>query len=415
MKKQKRIYVHSPAYTHHNDNMLTAVQYKRADAEHWADYFINFDHRTGQSLLANSFNLGWQGFVNATADPNEANGGPYDYFLLIASDVEPNDNFMHLMVEELELHKYAALGCVVAIKDNRGMTSTAVGQISNRWTEARKLTMTEVDQLPLTFGVEECLQFLEWKQGNCFEKLLAHPEPRWQCDLCLLPNTGCLLIKMADWCWEFPGFEIRDQFYEWHDDRWLPPRPMFMEKPHYPDHTELSKAKTPRKCSCVPEDWNFGRWMARMGLRVGATSKVRTYHYGVQKFGNDSAWGGEKFDHGWAGSRDIIGQEPLPLDKLNGRFVTRLPANAIQGHQSLTKAEGVMFDCPKCKGDLRHPIICWFIPGQNGQWVGGLHGKVRPGCWEPRGTGIEDLTLSPAIAIEGGCGWCGRIENGKLL
>ena len=418
--KQKRVYVHSPAYTHHNDNMMTAVNWKRCDEKHWADYFINFDHRTGQSLLANSFNLGWQGFLAGTSDPNEANGGPYDYFLLIASDVEPSSNFLHVMVEELEQGKWDALSAVVAIKDNRGMTSTAVGQISNRWTEARKLTMTEVDQLPETFGVNECLQFLDWKKGNCFDKLLAHPEERWQCDLCLLANTGLLLIKTADWCWEFPGFEIRDQFYEWHkkdkDDpgRWLPPRPMKDSKPQFAEHSELSNARTPRKCACVPEDWNFSRWMARMGKRVGATSKVRTLHYGVQKFGNDSAWGGEKWDHAWASCLEVIGQEPKPLASYNAQFVRRLPGNAIQGGVEMARAEGLMFDCPRCTDRQAHPIVCWFVPGSN-EWVGGLHGKVRPGCWEPKGTGLENLTLSPAIAIEGGCGWCGRIEGGKVL
>src|SRR5271166_87756 len=145
MKSERRLYVHSPAYDHHNDKTITQLLLHHSPPEEWDRYRIRFDHRIGQSLLANAFNCGYQDFLNGTTDPNPMNAGPFDYFLLMASDVEPGDHFLHTMVEELESGGWDAMSAVVAIKDDRGITSAAVGQISNRWTEARKLTMAEID------------------------------------------------------------------------------------------------------------------------------------------------------------------------------------------------------------------------------------------------------------------------------
>ena len=417
--KERRVYIAAPAYDHHDDNMITTVLYRCYPPEHQDRYKNRLVHRTGQSLLANGFNCGFQDFLNHTTEPTEENGGPYDYFCLIHSDIEPAPGFLHTMIEELEANKFDVLHAVVAIKDNRGMTSTAIGQISNGWTPGRKLSMAEINRLPETFTCDDVLQFLDWRPGNCFEKLLNHPEDRWQCDLCLLPNTGVLLIKTADWCWEFPGFEIRDRMFEWYKrdeadaGRWLPPRNMADRMP-YSDHYELSKARTKRKSGNVPEDWNFGRWCARKGLRVGATSKVKTKHWGKAAFGNDSDWGGEKWDHSWSGNQEVIGREPLRLDQLSAQFVRRLPNNTIRLLQenalAVGDAEGVKFSCPKCRD---HDVICWFVP--NVEISRGL-GRVRPGCWAPMGHGINNLSLEPSVvAIEGGCGWCGRIEDGMVL
>jgi hypothetical protein len=83
---------------------------------------------------------------------------------------------------------------------------------------------------------------------------------------------------------------------------------------------------------------------------------------------------------------------------------------------TLAEADGLQFLCPKCmtdKGGRRgvHYVLCWF------------EGKVpddidpKPGRWNPKGTGIDDLSFVPgakscSVALIGGCAWHGFVTNG---
>lgn len=83
---------------------------------------------------------------------------------------------------------------------------------------------------------------------------------------------------------------------------------------------------------------------------------------------------------------------------------------------SLADAHGVMFLCPKCFAENRgpvgtHSIICWFagrVPA---------HATPGPGRWNPRGSGLEDLTFVPpgstSVLLTSGCRWHGYVENGR--
>lgn len=80
---------------------------------------------------------------------------------------------------------------------------------------------------------------------------------------------------------------------------------------------------------------------------------------------------------------------------------------------TLAEADGVMFDCPKCRD---HKVMCWF------------YGKVAdsvtpgPGRWAPRGSGLHDLTFVPnprsdqtSVKLEGGgCGAHFNVVNGEV-
>lgn len=85
--------------------------------------------------------------------------------------------------------------------------------------------------------------------------------------------------------------------------------------------------------------------------------------------------------------------------------------------ETAQEADGVMFTCPQCASKVPdtddgkrsgHVVLCWFV------------GKVPPeaapgpGRWTFTGTGIEDLTLSPSVFLNGaGCGWHGWVKDGN--
>lgn len=106
------------------------------------------------------------------------------------------------------------------------------------------------------------------------------------------------------------------------------------------------------------------------------------------------------------------------LKELEAKFIRRDPQPDgvnIKTVRKLSGAEGVMFLCPACFRKNRgrvgtHIVICWFTgvplnPGLTG-----------PGRWNPRGTGLSDLTFvgpgSFSVLIEGGCNWHGYVKNG---
>lgn len=304
----RNVFLCMPSYDQHEVEMMQAAYRRYAPEDRLGDYFVRAEPRKGCSLLACAFNEGWVSCLNSWKE------WKWDYWLLLHGDVEPSDGFVHHMIEELEAHDLDALHACVAIKDARGITSTALGPMKHKWSCSRKITTTELQQLPQTFTVDDCLQFLDWPEGSAFDQLI-----RKRCDtdphgLCMLPNTGCLLVKVKDWCWEFPGFRIEDRLVEYREDGSCHlPVSISPETRHatcvngdYADHEELSTERGRRMCQNVPEDWGFGRWCARKGLKVGATTKVTTRHWGKYVFVSQYPWGGEKIDHWFFGCKEQL-------------------------------------------------------------------------------------------------------------
>lgn len=129
---------------------------------------------------------------------------------------------------------------------------------------------------------------------------------------------------------------------------------------------------------------------------------------------------------------------PLPLTALEPRFMQhrvgiadkflgrKQPDGSIQwgGFETdflyhvatFGEAHGIWFDCPKCYVKNRgprgtHAILIWFA----GRPVPERLGRNKEGQtvrWNASGSGISDLTLTPSILQQGGCGWHGYITNG---
>jgi hypothetical protein len=95
----------------------------------------------------------------------------------------------------------------------------------------------------------------------------------------------------------------------------------------------------------------------------------------------------------------------------------------LQYTDDMTKAQGVMFLCPKCfvqnNGKIgTHCIICWSRSRGTPEDVAPL-----PGRWSIEGTSMEKLTLNGdavggggarSVVLTGGCEWHGFITNGEV-
>lgn len=205
---------------------------------------------TGSSLLARGFNTLW------TAALTMAEAGQVTHFCLIHADIAPERYWLDMLMEEMQKQDADVLGVVSPIKDGRGLTSIAVDDPENPWEPAKRLTMTEVCQLPESFDADDL------KAAGMNPKGSA-----------LLVNTGLLLVDLRrNWCRAYNTdtgealayFTIRDRVRRvdghWHVD-------------------------------CEPEDWWFSRRAASAGARIVATRRVRLEHIGRSTYPNDTAWG----------------------------------------------------------------------------------------------------------------------------
>jgi hypothetical protein len=189
----------------------------------------------GASLLAHNFNRLWAECQNQRTEKG------FTHFAMHHADVSARVNWLDVLLEEMAKHNADVLSVVIPIKDNRGLTSTGLQDPKSR--NIRRLTLKEVFDLPVTFGVEDT------------------DEPKH----ILMVNTGLWIGKLGEWCEEFPGFECRDRVLRLPDGRFV--------------------------ASALSEDWNASGWWHRHGLKVMATRAVAVSHFGRACYGNDTAWG----------------------------------------------------------------------------------------------------------------------------
>jgi len=177
---------------------------------------------------------------------NTKRRGKGDYVAVIHSDVEPPEYWLDVMVPELEANNLDVLGAIIAIKDNRGQTSTAIAHPSgDPWRIQNRITMTEAYRLPETFTSED----------------VGGP---------LLINTGLFVARLnLEW-----GPKV---FFTVNDRIMI-----------HPDGDYVAQ--------CEPEDWFASRLYHELGLRVGCTRKLEVWHRGDTAYGNAFPWGTDEFD-----------------------------------------------------------------------------------------------------------------------
>ena len=183
------------------------------------------------SLLSTNFN---QILLAAIERHKE---GLADFFLLMHADIIPMNpkTWLDELMNARREVKAQVLSVVVPIKDQRGITSTAI-ETESIWAP-RRLTMKEIFDFPETFT-----------------------DPK------LLVNTGMLLIDMRknDWI-EKICFTIIDSIIELPNGR--------------------------RVAAVQPEDWDFSRQAKFHGATLWATRRVPVIHKGHFPYPNFTPWG----------------------------------------------------------------------------------------------------------------------------
>jgi hypothetical protein len=203
--------------------------------------------QTASALLAHNCNLLW------CLGLNWRRAGECTHFAMQHSDVEPEAHWLDTLLAEMDAAGLDVLGCVVPLKDERGLTSTAVDRTDgDTWRPQRRLTMAEVYALPETFTSDD----------------VGGP---------LLLNTGLWVCRLNEWA-EDVCFTIRDAIGEDPDGKFTP--------------------------LVEPEDWHLSRQFHALGLKVGCTRKVRLAHRGPVPFPNTHAWGSMASDEDCIAAND---------------------------------------------------------------------------------------------------------------
>lgn len=197
------------------------------------------------SLLTRAFNLFWCEALNLHAD----------YFLMVHADIEPQGvGWIQTLMDEMETSDADAVSVIVPLKDEHGMTSTALTRAGN--TNQRRVTMREAMQLRETFDALTLAEFFG-EDPNGAQLLL---------------NTGMLLVNLNKHRTEI------EQLKFWMRD----------EITRNADGTFVNWTWS--------EDWAWSRDASARGLKLWATRKVKILHHGGYGYCNCCAWGTQEHD-----------------------------------------------------------------------------------------------------------------------
>lgn len=208
----------------------------------------------GGSLLANVFNQFLVHCLNL-----RLSGQPFTHFAMLHDDIVPQDGWLDILMDDLLEHKADLMSAVVPIKDWQGLTSHAIDG-PDEFTVLRRITLSEVFNLPEVFSAEDC----GYEAGK------------------LLVNTGCWVMDVTKpWLMDRNEdgtlkcfFTIRDRIRVIKTD----------------DGSETVVADV------APEDWNFSRMIQQCGGKVMATRRVKLTHQGIIPFNNSEPWGTSEYD-----------------------------------------------------------------------------------------------------------------------
>lgn len=186
------------------------------------------------SLLARNFNI----LLAKALNMREVG---ITHFLLWHADIIPVTSwFLDKMLHLMQKHDCDVLSAIVPVKDQTGLTSTAL-ETEDKWTFQR-LTLHE------TFDKRTSATF---------------SDPN------LVVNSGLMLIDITkpwiEQCW----FAMEDEIY---------------------------KEGTQFKVRGISEDWLFSRRAKALGAKLCATREIQVHHAGASKFPNTHAWGSKHTD-----------------------------------------------------------------------------------------------------------------------
>lgn len=180
------------------------------------------------------------------------------WFAMLHADIEPEPGWLDKLLGIAAEHNADMVSVVVPLKDDRGITSTAIAS-EDETMQFCRLTQRQVwhQSFPETFDIYDCANALE----RLPDSLRVPHVPR----LGLRLNTGCMLVRLKpEVCTGDVYFENVD-WIEQHRGEW--------------------------RARDISEDWRFSQKVQAAGGKLLATRAVRVIHKGIASFPNDKPWG----------------------------------------------------------------------------------------------------------------------------
>lgn len=214
-----------------------------------------YEQMNGNSLLPHNFNALFCDGYNL----REERG--LTHFAMHHSDIGAESGWLAKLLDLQQGTGADVVSVTVPIKDQLGLTSTAIRKADCSG-DVRRLTMTEIFQLPETFGIADVEALFGLESGS-------HA---------LLVNTGLWVCDFRrPWVDEFDGFEIISKIVK-------TPDPCIASG-------DAAHRQMKRKPVSLPEDWGFSLWCHQRGLQVRATRAVKLGHFGRARYSNEMVWG----------------------------------------------------------------------------------------------------------------------------
>jgi len=196
------------------------------------DVRAEFDIQGFSGLTANFNSL----YINAL---NKLPRG-FTHFAMMHADIFPEAGWLDKLLEIMAREQADVVSAIVPIKDDQGLTSTAL-ETDDFW-RPRRLTLTEV--------------YEEWAPTFSMPNLLL--------------NTGLMLVDIRKPWAKKVRFHVEDKIEE------ITPGVF--------------------KAFFAPEDWNFSRDASKLGAKLVATREVMVEHIGPMNYPNRHKWGTLKRD-----------------------------------------------------------------------------------------------------------------------
>src|SRR6266481_4658760 len=206
------------------------------------------------SLITFNCNLLWAVALNRHET------GRADWFAMIHSDVEPEPFWIDKLIAEAERHQADIMTAVIPIKNEKGLTSTAISHPTDDCRAFFRMTMSQVRHpgFPATFDCEMALQALAALPDGLS---LVAPRPAN-----LLCNTGCMVCRLGgSWCDPNKVFFDETTSFQRIGGQWTP--------------------------IIRSEDWFFSARAVAHGAKIMATTNLKVLHHGATAYPSDKVWG----------------------------------------------------------------------------------------------------------------------------
>lgn len=189
-----------------------------------------------------------------------------EWFAMLHSDIQPEANWIDVLIAEAEKYGADIMSAVVPIKSEGGLTSTAIDDPDDPWTQYTRITLKQLwhEKFPETFDAKMASAAL----AGLPDELAVKDAPASR----LLANTGCFVARLnRPW--------NTKTFFQNHD-------------------TVMKCADGQYHAFAQPEDWVFSRNAAINGAKVMATRKLALTHRGISGYPSNGRWGANRDEAG---------------------------------------------------------------------------------------------------------------------